>query len=256
MMLFTGPAFIGFDPTAGKRPITYGALDSDLKLLALGAGDMDAVLAFAAGHAQAVVAVCAPPRPSTGVMELPEVRDQLSPPPRPGRWTGYRLAEYQLRKHHISTYQTPRRADACPRWMQTGFILHSRLESLGFTPFPAQGKDRLLIEVYPHGCYTVLLGLAPFQKNTLEGRLQRQLLLFEQGINVPDPMRFFEEITRHRLLRGILPDEQLMSTNELDAVIAAYIAWMASNHADRTCLLGHPAEGQMVLPVAELKPRY
>jgi len=255
-MLFSDTAFIGIDPTAGKRPIAYSALDKDLRMLALAKGDMDEVLAFIAGQNQAVVAVCSPRRPSTGVMEKPEIRDQLSPPPRPGRWTNYRLVEYQLRQLHISTYQTPANAEKCPKWMQVGFALYRRLEGLGFQNFKSGDSRHQVLEVYPHACYTVLLGSAPFQKNTLEGRLQRQLVLYEQGINVLDPMRFFEEITRHRLLKGILPDENLYTTSELDALVAAYTARMSATQHNQITLLGHPEEGQIVLPSAELKSHY
>ena len=256
MMLFSETAFIGIDPTAGKRPIAYSALDENLGMLALGKGSMDDVLAFIAGQQQAVVAVCAPRSPSIGLMERPEIRDQLSPPPRPGRWTHYRLVEYQLRQRHISTYQTPNTAEKCPMWMQIGFAIYRRLEGLGFQNFPAGESHHVVLEVYPHACYTVLLGSIPFQKNTLEGRLQRQLILFEQGINVPDPMRFFEEITRHRILKGVLPDENLYTTAELDALVAAYSARKATIQPDQITLLGHPEESQIVLPSAELKPRY
>jgi len=49
-MFFTNTTFMGIDPTAGVRPFTYAALDSDLQLMALGQGDMDEVLAFVAGQ--------------------------------------------------------------------------------------------------------------------------------------------------------------------------------------------------------------
>jgi predicted RNase H-like nuclease len=69
-------------------------------------------------------------------------------------------------------------------------------------------------------------------------------------------MRYFEEITRHRLLQGIMPSENLYSPNELDALIAAYTAWMAAVQPESTVMLGDPQEGQAVLPVAALKRRY
>ncbi len=256
MMFFANTAFIGIDPTAGKRPITYAALDSELRMLSLASGTLDQVLAFVAGQHQAIVGVCAPRSPSMGVMERAEVRAQLTPPPRPGRWTKVRLVEYQLRRRRISTYQTPDTEQKCPRWMQVGFQVYRRLEGLGFKAYPAEESSRQFLEVYPHASFTVLLGQAPFAKNTLEGRLQRQLILYECGINLPDPMRFFEEITRHRLLRGILPDEHLCTTGELDALVAAYTAWMAVKSPEKITLLGHEEEGQLVLPASELKSQY
>jgi hypothetical protein len=90
----------------------------------------------------------------------------------------------------------------------------------------------------------------------LEGRLQRQLVLYEQGLGIRDPMDFFEEITRYKLLKGILPIDQIYTIEELDAIAAAYTAYVFGRHPERTIKLGDPDEGQVVLPVAELKSKY
>lgn len=259
-MFFAHTTFLGIDPTAGLRPFSYAALDNELHLLALGQGSMEEVLAFVAGQRQAMVAVSAPRRPNQGLMERPEVRDRLSPPPRPGRWLNFRLAEYQLRQHNISCPKTASNERECPKWMRVGFSLYRRLESLGYRANSAGGPagDAPLqsLEVYPHACFCALLGLTPFPKTTLEGRIQRQLVLHDQDLHIPDPMRLFEEITRHRLLQGILPLQDLYSPGELDALVAAFTAWMVVCHPDQVSLLGDPEEGQVVLPVAELKRRY
>ena len=256
MTMLAKTAFIGVDPSAGRHPIVYAALDGELRLLALGQGDIDQVLAFLAGHHQAIAGVCAPRRPGIGLMADQAMRDQLNPPPKPGRWMKYRVVEYQLRMHRISTYRTPSSEDNCPAWMKIGFNLYRRLEALGFKPFNPSESPCQSMEVYPHASFTVLLGLAPFPKNSLEGRIQRQLVLYEQGINVPDPIRFFEEITRHRLLNGILPDENLYSARELDALVAAFTTWTAALRPNEVVTLGHPDEGQIILPTGDLKSRY
>jgi hypothetical protein len=227
-----------------------------LRLVSSSQGDLDQVLAFLAGQRQTVVAVCAPRRPSTGAMTLEEVRQGLTPPPRPGRWMKYRVVEYQLRRYHINTYQTPADEQKCFRWMKMGFSLYHRLEGLGFQPYPAGDSTHQYMEVYPHACYTVLLGTAPFPKSSLEGRIQRQLVLYENRARIPDPMRLFEEITRHRILRGILPDEQLYTPAGLDALVAAFTAWKAVTHPEEVTVLGYPEEGQIILPAAELKSHY
>jgi hypothetical protein len=82
------------------------------------------------------------------------------------------------------------------------------------------------------------------------------LALYEQGLGVHDPMDFYEEITRHKLLRGVLPLEQVYSAEELDAIAAAYTAFVAARHPEKIVKIGDPAEGQVVLPVVELKARY
>jgi hypothetical protein len=256
MTLFTETIFIGIDPTAGKRPFVYAALDSDLNLLALGHGEINDVLAFAAGQQQALVAVCSPRRPNQGLMQKAEVREQITPTPRPGRWQKYRVSEYLLRQHNIHTPRTPARDKNCPNWMRMGFSLYRRLEDLGYHCFPAPEAKHQTLEVYPHACYTVMLGQAPFQKQTIEGRIQRQLVLYEQKVKVPDPMRIFEEITRHRLLNGVLPLEKLYSPGELDALVAAYTACLAATAPDKITTLGHAEEGLIYLPAAELQGRY
>jgi len=255
-MLFTDVTYIGIDPTAGRRPFAYAALDGNLRLLALGQGELDEILAFVAGQRHALVAISAPRQPNQGLMERPDVRESLSPTPRPGRWTNFRLCEYLLRQHNIVIPQTASRAADCPRWMQMGFTLYKRLEGLSYHLWPQENHDHQYLEVYPHACFTVLLNTAPFSKHSLEGRLQRQLLLFEQNLNLNDPMRFFEEITRHRLLHGILADEQVYSPYELDALVAAYTAWSADTQPTQVLALGDPGEGQVILPVPELKSRY
>jgi len=271
-MFFNQTTFIGVDPTAGQQPFVYAALDGDLRLLALGEGSQEEVLAFSAGQRQAAAGICAPRQPNLGLLAREEVRARFSPPPRPGRWVGFRLAEFALRQHNISTPRTPGREEDCANWMRMGFSLHRRLEALGYRPLgggdgePArapegepgapQADGRVTLEVYPHAAYTVLLGHAPLPKKSFEGRIQRQLVLHDLKVQVPDPMRIFEEITRHRLLKGSLPLEELHTPAELDALIAAYTAWLATVHPEQTICLGDPQEGVVVLPTSELKPWY
>ncbi len=255
-MLFNPTTFIGVDPTAGQRPFAYAALDNDLRPLALGEGRLDDILAFAAGQRQAWIAVCSPRRPNQGVMTRQEVRRSLSPMPATGRWVDFRLADFLLRQHGIMIPQTPARVEDCSNWMQMGFNLYRGLERLGYQPYSTPGADLQSLEIYPYASYSVMLEVLPFQKYSLEGRLQRQLALYERKVKLPDPMLVFEEITRFKLLKGILPLDQLYQAGELDALVAAYTAWLAANHPEQTLVLGDPEEGQIVLPAAELKTRY
>ena len=50
-----------------------------------------------------------------------------------------------------------------------------------------------------------MAGQVPLARLSLEGRLQRQIILYEQGLRIKDPMDFFEEITRYKLAKGIWP---------------------------------------------------
>jgi len=255
-MLFTETTFIGIDPTAGKRPMAYAALDQDLRLLALGDGDTEKITAYVGGQQGAYIAINAPRRPNQGLMEQPEIRESLSTIPRPGRWEGFRVAEYQLRLRNIRTTRTCRSEENCPGWIQNGFEIYRRLESMGCRDYPSTDAASQILEVYPHAAYSALLGNVPFTKSSLEGRLQRQLILLNKGLDIPDPMRVFEEITRYRILQGVLPLDGLYAAPQLDALVAAFTAWMAATHPGEITVLGHPQEGQIVLPVAELRSKY
>ena len=255
-MLFNDNTFIGIDPNAGKRPMAYAALDRDLRLLALDEGNIDEITAFVGGQQAAFVGITSPRKANQGLMKREEIRESLKPVPRPGRWLGYRVAEYQLRQHKIHVMRTCSEESKCPKWMQTGFDLYRRLKSMGYHDYPSDDTPSQILEVYPHAVYTTLLGLSPFSKTSLEGRLQRQLILHNQGLEIPDPMRFFEEITRYRIMNGMLPLEGLYTTPQLDALASAFTAWVAATSPEEITILGHPEEGLIVLPVAELNPRY
>ena len=59
MALFTSSIYIGIDPTAGKKPITYAAFDAELHAIALAKDNLENILAFIAGHPKAIVAISA-----------------------------------------------------------------------------------------------------------------------------------------------------------------------------------------------------
>jgi hypothetical protein len=101
-------------------------------------------------------------------------------------------------------------------------------------------------ETNAQDCYREWLGQDPLPRRSLEGRLQRALTLYEQGLRVEDPMEIFEEITRYKLIKGIFRLENIYSAKELDALAAAYLAWTSINHPERIV-----AKGEFVLPTPE-----
>ena len=247
---------MGVDPSGGRKPFTYAALDQNAKLVALSGGEMEDVLAFIGGQPGAILAVNAAPHPSMGLVRQDEVRQSLPPLHISGRSLDMRLAEHILRQHGINVSMTPARRELCSNWVQTGFEFYRRIDTLGFQPLSTVDAKYQCLETSPHASFCVLLGQNPLPRTSIEGRLQRQLALFEQGLNIRDPMDFYEEITRHKLLRGLLPLEQVYSAEELDAISAAYVAFVASRHPERVFKVGSPDEGQITLPVTQLKPKY
>ena len=68
-------------------------------------------------------------------------------------------------------------------------------------------------------------------------------------------MNFFEEITRFKLMKGILPTDQVYAADMLDVLAAAYTAWMAANRPDQVSAIGEASEGQIIVP-GKLKAKY
>lgn len=253
-MLFSKRTFIGIDPSGGRHPFTYAAFDEDCQLVALAAGEIDEILAFLGGQQDTIVAINAPHSPNMGLVRKRFEKQSLTP----GRLHGaeMRLVEFELRERGISISPTSSRKELCAAWMQIGFKLYEKLDGMVFAPYPSQNATHQWLETHPHAAYCALLGQLPLPKPTLEGRLQRQLVLYEQDMGIKDPMEFFEEITRHRLLKGGLPMEFIYSAEELDALVAAYTAFLAVNQPGEVIWVGDKQEGQIALPVSELKEAY
>jgi predicted nuclease with RNAse H fold len=253
-MLKSSFTFVGIDPTAGRQPFTFAALDQDRKLVAMAAGDIEELTSFLTDHQAAIVAVNAPPHPNHGLVRKRLEKQNLAP----GQLRGsdIREAESELRERGISISPTPSRLEICPAWMQMGFDLYRHLEQVGFKQYPAENAPQQWLETHPHASFCVLLGKIPLPKPTLEGRLQRQIALYEQGAGIQDPMGFFEEITRHKLLHGVLPMEIVYTSEELDTLMAAFMAYCAGNCPQDILLVGDGQEGQIALPVTDLKERY
>lgn len=248
-MLFSPIAYIGVDPTPGKRTIHYAALSPQLELLARGQGNLNAVLAFIGGHQQAVIAIHGPMQPNQQILTDADRREKLLIPMGKGRPGNMRVAEYALRQHHLPVYQTPAKDADAPQWMRTSFKLYAKMQKNGFQPWAA-GEDRpfQFLETLPELAYRHWLPGEILPVNTLHGRIQRQLALYDLDLQIPDPMDFFQEITRFRLLQGTLPLDLVYSPATLSALAAAHIAWQTAHQPEALTAVGIPQEGQITLP--------
>lgn len=252
-MLFTDSVFVGIDPTTSHKSYTYAALDKGMNLVALADGELDEVAAFLGGQASAVVAINAPAGVNRGLVR--EKKKELFKSLKT-RASGFRVAELELRERGITVSGTPSTISACPAWVQAGFALYRKLEKMGFKKYPNGEVPHQLLEAQPHAAFCVMAGSVPQSKPSLEGKIQRQLLLFEAGVRIKDPMDFFEEITRHKMLKGDWPLDLLYLPEQLDALVAAYTAWLSIHKPENISTVGDPAEGLIFLPEKTLKEKY
>ena len=245
--------FIGIDLSVPKRDIAYTVLHRDLYPIEKGVGDFDEVINSIGPHQEVVVGVNAPPRLNQGIMTNPEKRARLDLPSRRGRLGDLRVAEYELLQRGLPIYRTPSPGKKIKPWMKTGFSLYKQLSAMGFVSFSEGSGKRQFVEVSPQVCYSVWLGGTPLPQDTLRGRLQRQLVLYELGMEVPDPMLFFEEVTPFKILQGALLEEDIYSLPELQSLAIAYTAWAATHRPEEVSFVGDKAEGQIAVPTRSLK---
>jgi hypothetical protein len=248
--MLTDTALIGIEIGGGRRPYTYAALDGDLNLLTITSASSDDLLAYINNIPSATVAVGSPSQLPRAGKRKRLAKDALLTD------TIGRFAERELRGRDILVPLTSPRLDECSAQVRNGLLLYKRLEKLGARPYPQDGASFLWLETNAHACFCTLLGQTPMSRRSLEGRLQRQIALYDAGLQIPEPMDFFEELTRHRLLMGQLPMEHVQMPEELDAMAAAYMAWMAAKRPSEVMRLGSELDGWLALPVRELKEKY
>ena len=130
--------------------------------------------------------------------------------------------------------------------MEVYTSMKQKLTQAGFKPFSPKSDPKEWMETNAQDCFRALSGHKLLPRRALEGRLQRCAILYEQGLSLTDPVDIFEEITRYKLVQGILPLEKLPSPSELDALVAAYLAWMSVNRPGQIV-----PKAEFVLPAGE-----
>jgi hypothetical protein len=173
--------FAGVDVFAGKKPVTFAAIDRELNIFALERWSVPEAISCLQEYEKIVLAL-----------------------------------NLALKKPAFLDFRR-------------------RLDPAGLVPF-SKTDPREWLETNSQDCYQALIEQELFSRRTLEGRIQRSLILYDEGFQIPDPMDFFEEITRHKLMQGILPLENLRSAKELDALASAYVAWLTINRPNQVDL--------------------
>lgn len=247
--------YIGVNPTGRKRGVAYVILDKALHVLKVNSDDPEAIVEVIDRYPRAVCAIAAPIGPNKGLLTTSDYRQRLGLPPDKATYANYRVCEYELRRRGIGLRGTPQEMKRVPRWMQASQKLFDGLRTKGFVEHPRPGP-RQICEVHPPSGFAVLIGKRPYPKRSVEGRLQRQLALFEEGVELPDPMLILQELTRHRLMTGQVNLTGLYDHLLLGAFMGAYTAFLVGSEPHNVTTVGDPAEALIVLPTAELKEWY
>lgn len=240
--------FIGLVPITPHLNYEISVLDENRHLLRLEeAGQQDA-LSILSGYENATVALCLPPQLNNGMVNKSSQKHTGRGRPSQKR-QNKRLCEYVLSRHGVKIPSTPAVLEDCPSWMKEGFSFYQQLKEIGFSDFSVPCQPRMVFETQPEGIFRSILCKPLLPLKSLEGRLQRLLILYDHGVRIADPMTFFEEVTRHRIIQGTLPVQTLMSIVEIESLAAAYMAWLMADQPHKTIRIGNEEEGILVLPI-------
>jgi hypothetical protein len=246
--------FAGVDPSSGARNMTVAALSRRLEVHFIRSLAVEETAAELAGWSEISVAIGGPLR------VYPPFAAALSPSgkaPRRGKSDRAREAEAEIRRRGIPIRRLPAEEGAAPASVRAGFRLARGLSERGFLEGAAEHESpQFLMETRPAACAAALLGRIPFARATLEGRIQRQLLLLRERVALPDPMDSLEEMTAHHLLSGRLALRGICKPEELDALLAAFTAWRAFCQPEAVTWLGREADGWICLPGKPLLEKY
>ncbi len=257
-MLFEQTLYVGIDPAAGRRKSSLAAIDSNLEVVRLERGMLDSILAVLAGMQPRAAAVTSPQSCNLGIMERPYVRYLYQLNPESSQFTRWRVCEFELRRRSLRLKPAPAAGRKPAPAVQNGFKVYQALRDMGYTAYDRTQEQhgRYYLEVPERAAYAALLQLRPYRAGSLEGRLQRQLALYMEGLELTNPMMVLEEITRHKLLTGALNLQDLFEPSMLAALAAAYTAFLAGEHTERVCQVGDTEDGLLTLPAAELLTEY
>jgi hypothetical protein len=236
--------YVGIDVQAMQKPYFYTALNADLENIACGHGRLADVLAYLSGQSSAIVAINGP------VCVQPSDRESLQDglfdkTDNSGNHISLRTGDAELDSKGFPIAAIGKKI---PLWVERSLELADGIKQMGYRIVGSGETVRAFFETQCDAAYWLSAGAMPYDSRSLEGRLQRQLLLCEFGFHLTDPMIFLEEFTRYRLRTSQIPVEQVLMAHELRAMIAAASAWLLDVRPETMEHFGTIDEGEILLP--------
>ncbi len=216
--------YIGIDVQAVQKPYFYSALNADLENIACGHGRLGDVLAYLSGQTSALVAVNGPICFQNAEDDL--VQGGLFDADQTSQHKVNRTGDIELAARGFKPGSSPASGKKVPLWVERSLELTTGIRQLGYRNLDLSESSRTFFETQSDAAYWLATGAMPYDSRSLEGRLQRQLLLCEFGFPLKEPMAFLEEFTRFRLRTSQVPMSYIQPAHELRALMSAATAWL------------------------------
>ncbi|MDF2614503.1 MAG: hypothetical protein K0S71_2289 [Clostridia bacterium] len=233
--------FIGID--VHLKDLMVAVLDEELNICQLASFEIEQAAELIKEAKPRIIGIDAPYKLNQGLMNNESYRRKLQEDLK-GHYNK-KVSEYELSRRNIQPFSTPGHISKLVgwnAWMWAGFKLYNQIEDMGYELINSKRKDTPLKgfeEVFPHACFTTMLGYIPSAKNTDRGLIERVQLLRNKGIKEVELW-----VTGAKNVRG----------DKLDALAAAYTAYLTFKR--EVSFIGDPGEGEIILPITELKDKY
>lgn len=251
-------SFIGLSVISPRKPLHLVVIDAEMETLFTGTLSTAQALEQIAKYPNAVCAIDTPLSANQGILAGVNGRLRYGLPANATLWQDFRVCEFMLAQIGMKIANTPPTSVSVSARTQLGWQVVEALRQLGFVNYRPGIFDsaRQLLETHTESAYTVCLGHLPRPKSHLLGQLQRQMVLYDVGLDVQNPLRLFDEISRQQVLLGKWHLQEILPVEQMDAHMAAYTALLAMEKSEQLSLLGDPLEGQIALPMSPLKRKY
>ena len=124
-------------------------------------------------------------------------------------------------------------------------VLEKEIIQAGFKPYLAHHACKQWVKTYPLDCFCSLSGQTLLPRSTMRGRVQRAEILIEQGLRIHAPRKFFGGVRNSVINRT---RDTRYTSAELDALLAAGIAWMLLNQPVNIDLTREPDQQMISIP--------
>ena len=236
--------FVGLDINSRPPYYTIIATNAEKQVLLDLSGNWEDIEACLEQFGRLIIAINSPIRPNMGFLIKSHRKKH-----KPGKWPDERLIEFDLEDYGAPIYHTPKKKGNLLAAQKFGFTLVEKLESSGFQEYKAEVDfEKVYLETPSETAFWSIERKPLFLAESFIGRIQRQLLLLELGIPLPDPMDFFEEITSFKLKSGKAPLDMILELNRLNAWMNAYTTRQLIRNPSRAAKLGYEPEGFLYFP--------
>ncbi|HET9910057.1 MAG TPA: hypothetical protein VFQ23_25650 [Anaerolineales bacterium] len=127
-------------------------------------------------------------------------------------------------------------------------ILEKEITRAGFKPYLSNYACRQWVETYPLDCFDSLSEQKPLPRETTTGQVQRAEILHAQGLRLNAARNFFAQDQDSVVNRT---GKAFYTPAELDALMAASIAWMLINRPVNIDLTRAPDQQMISIPREE-----